>query len=94
MEQVVTKTFQSYYTQPIHKHTIQATDTGAFDNLNQYGFGHSFKCVLKSTYLDINEGLNVATFKYPHLVHKVLFSLSNVDFPNTPFSRNLTPGIG
>jgi ABC-type arginine transport system permease subunit len=47
MEQVVTEIFQSYYTQTIHKHAIQAIDTGAFDNLNQYGFDHSFKRVLK-----------------------------------------------
>jgi hypothetical protein len=93
MEQVVTKIFRSYYTQTIQKHAIQATDSGIFYNLNQYGFGHSFTCVLKSTYLDINGELTVATFKYPHLIHKV-FSLSNTDFPNTPFSRNLTPRIG
>lgn len=44
MEQVVTNIFQCYYTQTTHKHPIQATDIGAFDNLNQYGFGHLSVC--------------------------------------------------
>lgn len=91
MEQVVINIFQCYYTQTIHKHAIQGTDIDAFDNLNQYGFGHSFKCVLKVYITNINQGLTVATFKYPHSIHKVLFSLSNTDFP---FPRNLIPGIG
>jgi hypothetical protein len=57
-----------------------------------YRKGHSFVCK-ESTHLGINGRFYVAIFIYARSNHEVL-SLSNVDLPNTAFSKNLTLMLG
>jgi hypothetical protein len=47
---------------------------------------------MKKTVIFINGRFNAAAFTYTHLTHKVI-SLSNTDFPNALFLRNLTPTL-